>query len=239
VAAGVAFCSGPAQALDAEAERHLRAMGDYLKTASEFSYRVDLSYDSMTISGEKVKYGGTTNVSVRRPDRLHVRFEGDEQRRQVFYDGAELTLFDMQKGLYAVTAVPPQIDGALDLVFEKFGLSVPVADFVYADPYAVLTEGAEYGHVVGEHGCAETRCHHLLITQDDIDWEIWIEVGPRPVPRRLVITYKDQPGSPQYDARLNGWDFHPRLSDHAFSFVAPGGANEIEFLPAEREEAQQ
>ena len=61
--------------------------------------------------------------------------------------------------------------------------------------------------------------------------QIWIEVGPRPVPRRLVITYKDEPGSPQYIAELSGWNFQPRLSDHYFTFRPPIGSDEIEFLP--------
>jgi len=51
------------------------------------------------------------------------------------------------------------------------------------------------------------------------------------VPRKLVITYKSEPGSPQYRARLSGWDFQPRLSDHYLQFHPPTGADEIEFLP--------
>ena len=217
-------------------------MGDYLKSADAFSFHADITYDEIIATGEKAKYGAVSDLSVRRPNRLLVVNNGDEFRRQVFYDGKTITLFDVQKGLYAVTKVPGKLDRALDLVFEKFGLTVPLADFVYADPYAVLSENAEYGGVLGEHGCAETRCHHLLFTQEFIDWQIWIQTGPRPVPRRLVITYKDEPGSPQYEAWLSRWDFQPRLSEHAFTFRPPDGAVEIEFLPSEPEsgeEAQQ
>lgn len=229
----------PAHAIDANADRILRAMGEYLKTANEFSFQANISYDGTHSTGEKVKYGGRSQVSVRRPNRLHVAYDGDEHRRQVFYDGSTVTLYDMLKDLYAVTPVPGEIDGALDTVFEKFGLTVPVADFVYADPHAVLTEDAEYAYVIGEHRCGDARCHHVLVTQEIIDWQVWIEMGPRPVPRRLVITYKDQPGSPQYEADLSGWNFQPRLSEHAFAFNPPDGASEIEFLPSPSEEAQQ
>jgi hypothetical protein len=220
-----------AYAIEAEADRILRAMGEYLKSANEFSFHAEISYDEVLSTGEKVQYGGSSDLSVRRPNRLLVDFEGDEHRRQVFYDGSTITLFDMLKNLYAVTEVPSELDNAMDLVFEKFGLTVPLADFVYADPHAVLTEAAEYGSVIGVHGCGEKRCHHLLFTQEAIDWQIWIETGPRPVPRQLVITYKEEPGSPQYAARLSRWDFQPRLSEHAFTFRPPDGASEIEFLP--------
>jgi hypothetical protein len=76
-------------------------------------------------------------------------------------------------------------------------------------------------------------CHHLAFSQETIDWQIWIEDGPRPVPRKLVITYKTEPGSPQYVARLSGWNFQPRFSKHFFTFEAPAGAGEMEFLTVE------
>ena len=69
-----------------------------------------------------------------------------------------------------------------------------------------------------------------MFSQEVIDWQIWIEDGPRPVPRKLLITYKEEPGSPQYVARLSDWDFQPCLSDHYFRFQPPKGSDEIEFL---------
>jgi hypothetical protein len=132
--------------------------------------------------------------------------------------------------------VPASLDAAMDLMFETFGLTLPVGDLLYADPHAVLSEAVEYSSVLGVHGCGEKRCHHLLFTQETIDWQIWIETGPRPVPRKLVITYKQAPGSPQYEAQLSGWDFQPRLSEHAFTFHPPIGASKIEFLPGSRDQ---
>lgn len=219
-----------AYAIDAEADRIMRAMGEYLQSANEFSFHADITRDEILSTGEKVQYGGESDLSVRRPDRLFVDSKGDERRRQVFFDGSTITLFNLLKNFYAITDVPADLDAAIDLVFEKFGLTVPLADFVYADPHAVLTEAAEYGSVIGVHGCGDKRCHHLLFTQEIIDWQIWIETGSRPVPRKLVITYKEEPGSPQYEARLSRWDFEPRLSEQMFIFHPPDGASEIEFL---------
>ena len=227
-----------AYAVEDDTDRILRAMSEYLTSADEFSFFADISYDALLSTGEKVKYGAKSNISVRRPDRLLVTTNGDELSKQVFFDGSTITLFNVSKNLYAVTEVPAQLDAALDLMFEKFGLVVPLADFLYADPYAVLTENVEFDSVLGEHACGEKRCHHLLFTQELIDWQIWIETGPHPVPRRMVITYKSEPDAPQWEARFSRWDFQPRLSEHAFTFHPPGGADEIEFLPEEGEEAE-
>jgi hypothetical protein len=232
------LATGAVSALEGEADRLLREMGEYLKTAPGFRFQADIEYDTKFTTGESVRYAGESKVTVRRPDRLHVAFDGDEHRRQVFYDGSTVTLLDALRNLYAVTGVPGEIDGALDLVFEKFGLTVPLADLVYADPYAVLTEEVDYGAVVGIHRCGDARCHHLVMSQEDIDWEIWIETGPQPLPRKLLISYKNAPGSPRYEARLSGWEFAPRVLDTAFVFHPPHGASEIEFLPAAQEPAE-
>ena len=229
--------AGAAPGIDARADRILRQMSDYLKTAGEFTFHADVTYDEVLASGQEIEYGGTADVTVRRPDRLHVEYRGDERRSRVFLDGGSFTLYDLDASVYAVTEVPPEIDAAVDLVFEKYGFSVPIADLVYSDPYSALTASVETGFVAGRHSVDGMPCHHLAFSQDAIDWQIWIEAGPRPVPRKLVITLKDEPGSPRYTARLSGWDFQPRLSDHYFEFHPPDGADEIEFLPVQQTEA--
>ena len=77
---------------------------------------------------------------------------------------------------------------------------LPLADFLYADPYAVLMEGVTYGRYLGIHQAAGVACHHLAFSQDTIEWQIWIDAGEKPLPRKLVISYVQEPGEPQYSA---------------------------------------
>jgi hypothetical protein len=207
-------------------------MGEYLKTAEEFSFEAQVAYDEL-IEGQKILFGVVANLSVRRPNRLNAEINGDQRQHRVVFDGKTVTLHNVAKNSYAVAEAPPEIDAALDHLFELHGSSVPLADFVYADPYRTLIENVEDGFVVGQHPVNGIRCHHLAFWQEGIDWQIWIEVGPRPVPRKLVITYKDEPGSPQYIAELSDWNFQARLSDHYFTFRPPVGSDRIEFLPSQ------
>jgi hypothetical protein len=217
--------------VEARADRILREMGEYLKAAGEFTFHADVTYDSVLANGQNIQYGGAADLAVRRPDRLRSDYNGDERRSRAVYDGRTITLYDMAVNVYAVAEVPPEIDAAVDQIFEAYGFSVPIADLVYSDPYRVLIENVESGFLVGRHSVDGTPCHHLAFSQYSIDWQIWIEDGPRPVPRKLLITYKEEPGSPQYTAILSDWDFQPNLSDHWFQFNPPIGADEIEFLP--------
>jgi len=238
---GAALCGTVAHSqepIEARADDILRAMGDYLSSAEEFRFQASVTYDEF-LGLQMVQYGGEADITVRRPGRLRVEYSGDERQNSVVYDGEAMTLFHAGKNLYATIEVDSGIDDAVDRVFELSGFSVPVADLVYADPYAVLVESAETGLVVGRHAVDGTPCHHLAFSQEALDWQIWIEDGPRPVPRKLVITYKNEPGSPQYVARLSGWDFHPQVADGFFAFEPPAGADQVEFLPpAERVEEE-
>ncbi len=216
--------------IGSNANRILREMGQYLRGAKEFTFLAEVAYDTLLPNGQKIQYSGQSNVSVRRPDKLLVRYEGEERNSRIFYDGKTFTILDERRDLYSVTDVPATIDDAIDQVVKMYGFSPPIADLVYADPYKVLIENVDTGFTVGQSLVDGVTCHHLAFTQDAIDWQIWIEQGGRPVPRKLVITYKEEPGSPQYTARLSDWNFQPRLAESCFTFHPPNGADKIEFL---------
>ena len=157
--------------VDAQADRILREMGEYLKTAEEFSFRAEVAFDEI-VGEQKILFGGVAQLSVRRPNRLNVEYNGDERQSRVVFDGKTVTLFNAATNMYAVAEAPPEIDAALDRLFEVYGSSVPIADLVFADPYRTLIENAETGFVVGKHSVNWTRCNHLAFMQEGIDWQI-------------------------------------------------------------------
>ena len=161
--------------------------------------------------------------SVRRADR-----RGDLRNIRFLYDGRHVTLYSLDENVYSTFAAPPIIDAALDFAMKKYGLSAPLADLVYADPYTILMEKVEGAMYVGLHTAAGVRCHHLAFTQKNVDWQIWIEDGKQLVPRKVVITYKNDPGVPQFTAVISKWDFNVRLPERLFAFDPPAGAQAIE-----------
>ena len=53
--------------------------------------------------------------------------------------------------------------------------------------------------------------------------------GSEPLPRRIVITYKDEAGQPQFWADLSNWNFSPGGFRRALTFSPPDarGPNSI------------
>ncbi len=123
--------------------------------------------------------------------------------------------------------VPGRIDRMLDYMVEKYDLVVPMADLLAGKTYKSLLANVESGSYVGLHSVGETQCHHLLMEQENIDWQIWIDAAQPPLPRKLVITYKQEPGQPQYVATMDDWDLSPAISQGTFKFTPPADAKAV------------
>jgi len=223
-----------APAIDPAAEQILERMGAVLAGAESFTVRNDFTSDETVTTGEIVQLAGTVEIAARRPDRLRAVIRGDFGPKEYWFDGERIVFMDRLSNTYATAEVSPTIDDALDGMWENFGIKIPLADFVVSDPHGDLVARVESGFYAGLHTAGGVSCHHLVFTQDDIDWQIWIEDGLLPLPRKLVITYKTEDGYPQYEAVFSDWNLSPGLNDAVFEFVPPVGALEIEF--AERTE---
>ncbi len=213
-------------------DKLLRAMGDYLKTAKQFSFHAEITFDETLPSEQKIQYTASNDIVVRRPDRVYAESQGDQGNLRFWYDGENITLQNEGIGVYAKVPVPAVIDAALDHLMEKYGFSPPLVDFIYKDPYNTRIENVEFGFYVGLHNVEGIRCHHLAFVQKNIDWQIWIEDGKQMVPRKLVITYHNEPESPQYIAVLSDWDLDARLPDTLFNadLISTVNLEKIEFL---------
>jgi hypothetical protein len=85
--------------------------------------------------------------------------------------------------------------------------------------------------VVGKAVIEGVVCDHLAFRAPDVDWQIWIQEGPQPLPRKLVVTTLDLPNAPQFAVTVTRWDLQPPLDAQTFTFTPPPGARQIELLP--------
>ena len=67
------------------------------------------------------------------------------------------------------------------------------------------------------------------VPRREVDWQIWIEVGPQPIPRKYVITSRAVTGAPQYTLRIKEWRMDPQVAASAFAFSPPAGAQKVDF----------
>lgn len=210
----------------------LQQMSQTLQAANAFTFQAETTVDKTSQTGQKVQYATTLDISVRRPVGLQANAVGDRVDRSFWYDGASITLLDRLQNVYATAAAPADMDEALDYAVEQFGVSTPLADLVFSNPYAILTANIQTSNYLGPHQVAGKSCHYLAFTQELIDWQIWISEDANPLPCKMVITYKTEPASPQFTAVFTNWNLTPQLDNQAFQFQAPPDSTQIEFLPS-------
>jgi len=217
--------------IEPKAGEVLRQMCDYLKNLQQFSVQAEITEDVLLTSGQRIQFGRSVEASVRRPDRLRAESVGDTDDRQIVYDGKTITLMDRNRNFYTTIAAPPDLDAALEHGTQAFNLRAPLADLIYTKAYENLTAGVISGFYVGLSKVQGVPCHHLAFKQKDIDWQIWIENSPTPVPRKFLITDKAAQGL-QFTALFTKWNTSPQFEDSRFTFVAPEKAEKIDILPA-------
>ncbi len=137
------------------------------------------------------------------------------------YGGGTLTYVQETEKVYATAAVPETLDDMLDFVADELGIIVPASDFFYSNPYEALMLEGTSGLYVGLEPVSDVECHHLFFANDHVDWQIWVEAGEQPVPRKFLITYKHEDASPQFVARFDDWDFSPNFPNSSFTFTPP------------------
>ena len=152
---------------------------------------------------------------------------------QVFYyEGKSLSMSLPKEGYYATEAAPPTIEATLDFARDKLDVIAPGADLLYKNAFEILTDGLTAAMIIGESVVAGVRCDHLAFRNPEVDWQLWIQQGDKPLPRKLVITSKKMPQSPEFIVVMTKWDTAPKLTDAMFRFTPPKGARKIEWLPA-------
>jgi len=234
VLGGVALVGGSQQEapkIEPKADQYLKAMSSYLAGLKTYSFQVEEYFDDVQDDGQKLQLSNQRTMSVSRPDKVFGEDVGDTANSLFYYDGKTVTVFDREQKTYATEKVPGTIDGMLDDLHDRFDTDQTLADFLFADPYKVFTEHVQSGTYVGLHHVGKVKCHHLAFRQRLLDWQIWIDADTdRPLPRKLLITFKREVDQPQYTALIHRWDVNPKLSDDLFQFKAPEGIRKVDFL---------
>jgi hypothetical protein len=213
-----------------KADQSLKAMSKYLAGLKTYSFQVEEFFDEVQDDGQKLQLSNQRHLSVRRPNKVFGEDKGDTANCLFYYDGKTVTVFDRGEKTYATEKVPGTIDAMLDDLHDRFDTDQTLADFLFADSYKVFTEHVQSGTYVGLHSVGKVKCHHLAFRQRLLDWQIWIDAGDQPLPRKLLITFKRQVEQPQYTALIHRWDVNPKLSDDLFQFKPAKGVRKVDFL---------
>ena len=217
-------------AVEPRAEELLRTMSDYLGKLGTFSAQAESTQEVLLHTDQKIQYGNTAIFTLQRPNRLRAERTGELLAQVLYYDGAALTLYQKDCNCYATIKAPATVEETLDYAQTNLGLYAPAGDLLYRDAYAVLMEDTVSGMYLGLGEVDGVACHHLAFRGNAVDWQIWIEQGDRPLPKKFIITSKLLTGAPQFSVILKNWDLAPRPAEGFFTFTPAKDMKKIDFI---------
>ena len=217
--------------VDPQADSILRAATTYLAGLKSFSVRTENTLEVVTTDGQKIQFSSPASVVIVRPNKLFAERNGDIVNQAFYYDGKTLTLYSPEGKFYATVPAPATLDETLDFARDDLDVFAPGADLIDTRAYSRLTQDVISGQYLGIAVVNGQRCHHLAYRATEVDWQLWVREGDKPIPCRYVITSKRITGAPQYSLQIREWDNSPKDLQGKFDFVAPAGAKAIKFLP--------
>ena len=214
-----------AQAQGSSAETLLKAMSDYVASQKTLSVTFDSDIEVITSALQKIQFTSSGQVQLSRPDKIRAVRTGGYTEAEIVFDGKILTVHNKDGKTFAQVESPGSIDQLIDLLRDKYGMAVPGADLLFSHSFdAMMADVVESAHI-GQGVIDGVECEHLAFRNTDTDWQIWIETGTRPIPRKYVITSKAVAGSPQYTLRIKDWKTD--VPSDAFAFKAAEGARKV------------
>jgi hypothetical protein len=188
-------------------------------------------YDAIQADGQRIEFGERRRILMQRPDKLRVDVErSDGERGTVVFDGRWITAFKPVENVYARVEKPGNLDQALVFMVRDLRATLPLARMFTTGFPVDLDKRATSVTFVEECSLFDVPTNHVAVRSAEVDLQLWIAKGPEPLPRRVVITYKNAPGEPQFRADLYDWMVPAKQDAAAFAFVPPAGAEQIMYL---------
>lgn len=220
-----AFFTAVATAQADDANKILKTASDFMASQKAFSLTYDSDIEVITTDLQKIQFTSSGQVQAIRPDKLHATRTGGYKDVELFFDGKTLSVSSKDNNTFAQLDAPGTIDQVVDLLRDKYAVMAPGADLLFSYPFDILTENVIDAKHIGRGVIDGVECEHLAFRTAETDWQIWIEHGARPIPRKFIITSKTVTGAPQYTLRIKDWRSEAPVS--AFAFNPPQGAKKV------------
>jgi len=214
---------------ESDAGKILKAMSDYVMNAKTVSAKFDASIEVITPELQKIQFNSSGTLLSEPPNKVRATRTGGYADAEFFFDGKTFTVLDKAHNRFAQSTTTGSVDQLISKLRTEYFVEAPGADLLASNPYNQLMAGVLDAKHIGRAVIDGVECEHLAFRNHDVDWQIWIEVGAKPIPRKYVITSKTVAGAPQYTLLVKDWKAGVAVGPDAFSFKVPAGAKKVEF----------
>ena len=217
-----------AQAQDQNAAKILKSMTTYVASQKIISATFDADIEVVTNELEKIQFASSGQMLLSRPDKFQAHRTGGYADVELVFDGKTFSVLGKNVNAYAQTDAAGSIDKLILRLRNEFGMAIPGADLLLSNANDELMKDVLEAKYIGRGVIDGHECEHLAFRNNEVDWQIWVQLGDRPIPRKYVITSKAVTGGPQYTLRIKEWKTDVQVPADAFAFKAPADAKKVD-----------
>jgi hypothetical protein len=210
--------NGTPPVIDTAATHALTRMGAYLRSLKAFQITADVTTEEVLEDGQKVTLTNKVNLVAEKPNRLRVELTSDRKQRVLLFDGSNFTLYAPRQKFYAVVAAPSTINALATVLEEKYDLDLPLVDLFRWGTAELDMKDIRSAKDIGPSVVDGITCQHYAFRQDGLDWQVWVQRGEYPLPRKLVLTTLTDDARPQHTSEYT-WNLAPSYNKESFAFV--------------------
>lgn len=215
-----------------EAMAVLKRMADFLSQTKRFSVKADMGFDVVQRYGQKIEFGETRRIVLVRPDHLRVdATPRNGSKSELIFNGKDISLLFLKDNVYATVSKPGTVDDAIAYFVNDLNMRLPLSEMLSSKLGEVLAKQVLIAAYVGREQLEGVPCDHLALRGEEADMQVWVARGNKPLPQRVVITYRREDGRPQFRAQFSDWNLAPKITESLFVFKPPKGARRIAFSP--------
>ncbi|MEM7463631.1 MAG: DUF2092 domain-containing protein [Pseudomonadota bacterium] len=207
-------------AIDPKAAEIAKKSAEFLASRSALSFKWFVSYDEVVEEREKITYLRSGNTLMVRDTGFAMYTERGETLRDYYWDGATVSVVSPNENWHASASYEGSFDSLVANVRDKTGAILPLWSMLSKSLPNDLLINVDSGAYLGTTLIAGRQVHHVVFSEKDEDWQIWVSTDEdTPVPIMLIGTEKGRTGWPQYRVYMSDWNLDPEFSEASFKFV--------------------
>ncbi len=215
------------EAAESNPKSILKTMCDYISSQKTIELAFDSDIEIITPQLEKIQFTNSGEALLSRPDKLRAHRASGHADVTMVFDGKTVSILSKKDNGYAQFETSGTVDQLLEALRKGHGVALPGADLLLSNSYDTLVADVKEAKYIGRGIIDGLECEHLAFRNFDTDWQLWVEVGNTPIPRKLVITSKTVNSAPQYTIRIKSLKTGIEPAKDAFEFVPQAGTKKL------------
>lgn len=212
------------------ARTRVMEMANFLAAAEKFSVSLHVGYDVVQENGQKIEFEEIRNIAVQRPDLLRIDGQaGDDEHDTMMFDGKNISILNAENKVFAQAPQPGDIDTTVLYFVRHLQMRLPLAPLLMRHFPQELERRMQGIDTVEQTNILGQPALHLAGRTATVDFQVWIAEGEQPLPLRIILSYREVEGHPQFWANFSKWNLQPELDKTTFIFNPPADATQILF----------